>query len=230
MCGRKTLTKDLKSIIEDLSIGEWEHPEYYSPSYNITPGQKSPILIHDEIRRVKWMQWGLIPSWANDINVGYKMINARSETLTRKPSYQGLVSKNRCIVIADGYYEWKREGKRKIPYYIHAPDRCLLTMAGLWTTWKNSVGKTVMTYTVITTEAKTSIRTVHHRMPVILTQELVPQWIGEEHISVSDISSFPHPFQGSLNIFPVSTLVNSPKNNVPDCIKPTYNSETLDMF
>ena len=118
MCGRKTLTKGIKSIIENLTIDEWEDAVNYAPSFNIAPGQLSPVVIQKEHRIVKSMKWGLVPSWAKDVSVGYKMINARSETLTEKPSYQELVSKHRCVVISDGYYEWKREGKRKIPYYI----------------------------------------------------------------------------------------------------------------
>ncbi len=230
MCGRKTLTKDLKSIIEELAINEWKNPEDYSPSYNITPGQRSPVIIQDEKRKVKLMKWGLVPSWSKDESVGYKMINARSETLTEKPSYQGLVSKHRCVVIADGYYEWKREGKRKIPYYIFAPDNRLIPMAGLWSSWTNPGGNIVNTYTVITTEARTTIRTIHHRMPVILSKDVFPKWLNTIDISVPDALTFLHPYTGELATHTVSTMVNSPKNNFPECIRPADNRETLEMF
>ena len=98
MCGRKTLTKDIRSIIEELAIDEWENPEDYFPSYNISPGQRSPIVIKEGQRTVKLMKWGLAPSWSQDESIGFKMINARSETLTEKPAYQGLISKHRCVV------------------------------------------------------------------------------------------------------------------------------------
>ena len=230
MCGRKTLTKDIESIIEELAIDEWEDYKDYSPSFNIAPGQTSPIMIQKTERIVKQMKWGLIPSWSKDKSVGYKMINARSETLTEKPSYQGLLPKNRCVVIADGYYEWKREGKRKIPYYIYAPEKPLLPMAGLWSSWTNSNGEQTLTYIVITTEARTTIRTIHHRMPVILTEETFPSWLDTENISVSDALPLLLPCPGDLTIHPVSPIVNSPQNNSPECIRPANNRETLEMF
>ena len=230
MCGRKTLTKDMKFIIEDLAIDEWEHPENYSPSYNIAPGQKSPVIIQEKQRIVKLMKWGLVPSWSKDETIGYKMINARSETLTEKPSYQGLISKHRCVVISDGYYEWKREGKRRIPYYIFTPEKGLIPMAGLWSSWTGPAGNTVNTYTVITTEAKTTIRTIHHRMPVILNEDTYPNWLNTQNVSVSDALFLLQPYAGNLTTHPVSTLVNSPKNNLPVCTQPADNRETLEMF
>ena len=230
MCGRKTLTKDMQSIIEELAIEEWENSEEYFPSYNIAPGQRSPIVIQEEQRIVKLMKWGLIPTWSKDESIGYKMINARSETLTEKPAYQGLISKHRCVVIADGYYEWKREGKRKIPYYIFSQDKELLPMAGLWSSWTDSEGNTKNTYTVITTEARTTIRTVHHRMPVILDKNTFPHWLDVNKISVTDALPMLLPYNGNLSIQQVSARVNSPNYNSPDCIKPENNSETLDLF
>ncbi|SVB00448.1 uncharacterized protein METZ01_LOCUS153302 [marine metagenome] len=230
MCGRKTLTKNMQSIIEELAIDEWENSEDYSPSYNIAPGQTSPIVIQKDQRIVKKMKWGLVPSWSKDETIGYKMINARSETLTEKPSYQGLISKHRCVVISDGYYEWKREGKRRIPYYIFAPEKGLIPMAGLWSSWTGPEGNTVNTYTVITTEAKTTIRTIHHRMPVILNEDTYPNWLNTENVSVSDALFLLQPYAGNLTTHPVSTLVNSPKNNLPVCTQPADNRETLEMF
>ena len=220
----------MRSIIEELAIDEWENPEDYFPSYNIAPGQRSPIVIQEDQRIVKLMRWGLVPSWSKDESIGYKMINARSETLTEKPSYQGLISKHRCVVIADGYYEWKREGNRKIPYYIFSPENQLLPMAGLWSSWTNPEGNTVDTYTVITTEARTTIRTIHHRMPVILTMDVYPNWLDTKGVSVSEALSFLQPYDGALATHTVSTMVNSPKNNSPECIRPADNRETLEMF
>ena len=220
----------MKFIIEDLAIDDWEYPEDYSPSYNIAPGQKSPVIIQEKQRIVKLMKWGLVPSWSKDETIGYKMINARSESLTEKPSYQGLISKHRCVVIADGYYEWKREGKRRIPYYIFAPEKGLIPMAGLWSSWTGLEGNTVNTYTVITTEAKTTIRTIHHRMPVILNEDTYPNWLNTENVSVSDALFLLQPYAGNLTTHPVSTLVNSPKNNLPVCTQPADKRETLEMF
>ena len=230
MCGRKTLTKDLRSIIEELAIDEWENPEDYSPNYNIAPGQRSPIVIQEDQRIVKLMRWGLVPSWSKDESIGYKMINARSETLTEKPAYQGLISKHRCVVIADGYYEWKREGKRKIPYYIFSKGRGLLPMAGLWSSWTGPEGDTQNTYTVITTEARTTVRTIHHRMPVILNEDTYQNWLNTEDVSVTDALFLLQPYAGDISTHPVSTFVNSPKNNSSVCIQSVDNRETLDLF
>ena len=132
MCGRKTLTRDIQSIIQELAINEWVDPDNYSLSYNIAPTQRSPILIFENSQRVvKQMQWGLIPKWSKDQTIGSKLINARSESLKNKPSFKNLLEKNRCIVITDGYYEWKSSGGEKHPYYFHHPQNRLLLMAGL---------------------------------------------------------------------------------------------------
>jgi len=129
MCGRKTLTRDMQSIIEEMAIEDWLDKDRYSPSYNISPTQQSPVLIDDGKRYVQPMRWGLIPFWAKDMKIGSRLINARSETLLGKPSFRNLVPKQRCVVITDGYFEW--EGSTKTPYYIKHPENKLLPMAGL---------------------------------------------------------------------------------------------------
>ena len=151
MCGRKTLTRDIQSIIEEMAIEEWQDQDLFSPSYNIAPTQFSPIMVDHMGRRVKPMKWGLIPNWAKDKSIGSKLINARSETLLQKPSFQNLVSGKRCVVLTDGYYEWKRTSSKSIPYYIHHPENKLLPLAGLWDIWKDESDKSIFSYTVITT-------------------------------------------------------------------------------
>ena len=220
MCGRKTLTKDMQSIIEELAIEEWENPDNYLPSYNIAPTQNSPILIDNDKRIVKSMRWGLIPSWAKDDKFGTKMINARIETLTEKPSYRKLVSSNRCIVITDGYYEWKKEGDRKVPFYFKDPDDKLLTMAGLYDMWKNPDGYLIPTYTVITKDAQQEIAAIHNRMPVILSQKHLDTWLKTENFSISKALELAKNTKSVLEHFSVSNLVNSVKNNSPDCTLP----------
>ena len=138
MCGRKTLTRDLQSIIEELAIDEYLD-DGFEPSYNIAPTQFSPVLIgKDDSRVLKRMKWGLIPSWSKDEAIGSKMINARSESLLEKPSFQNLVHQNRCVVITDGYFEWKKGNEGSQPFYISHPGKKLLPLAGLWTTWESS--------------------------------------------------------------------------------------------
>ncbi|MFC1535855.1 SOS response-associated peptidase [Candidatus Neomarinimicrobiota bacterium] len=224
MCGRKTLTKDMQSIIEELAIEEWENPDNYLPSYNIAPTQNSPILIDNGKRIVKSMRWGLISSWAKDQKFGARMINARIETLTEKPSYRNLVSDNRCIVIADGYYEWKMVGDKKVPYYFKDPDNKLLPMAGLYDAWKHPDGYIIPSYTIITKEAQKNIAEIHNRMPIILTQAHLDKWLKTENFSVPIALEIASNSRIVLDKYPVSSLVNFAKNNSPDCILPTINT------
>jgi len=223
MCGRKTLTKDMQSIIEELAIEEWENPDNYLPNYNIAPTQNSPILIDNGRRIVKPMKWGLIPSWVKDEKFGARMINARIETLTEKPSYRNLVSTNRCIVITDGYYEWKKDGEKKLPYYFKDPENKLLPMAGLYDVWKHPEGYLIPTYTVITKVAQDDIATIHNRMPIILPQEHLDKWLKTEHFSVSEALEFAKSVNPILENYPVSPLVNSARNNSQKCILPLNN-------
>ncbi len=218
MCGRKTLTRDMQSIIEELAIEEWENPDNYIPNYNIAPTQSSPILIDNGKRIVKAMRWGLIPSWAKDDKFGSRMINARIETLLEKPSYRNLVSSNRCIVITDGYYEWKRTGDGKVPYYLKDPNDKLLPMAGLYDMWKHPDGFLIPSYTIITKEAQKDLATIHNRMPVILPQEHLDEWLKTENSSVSEALKLAKNSKPTFEKYPVSFLVNSVKNNSPDCI------------
>ena len=183
MCGRKTLTRDVQSIIEEMAIEEWQDADLYTPSFNIAPTQSTPIMIDHMGRHVKPMKWGLIPNWAKDESIGSKMINARSETLLQKPSFQNLVPQKRCVVITDGYYEWKKASRKSIPYYIHHPSKKLLPMAGLWDMWENHSGKKIFSYTVITTTPTSTIKDIHHRMPVILKSEDINSWLQVHNTS-----------------------------------------------
>jgi len=220
MCGRKTLTKDMQSIIEELAIEAWKNADNYLPNYNIAPTQNSPILIDNGKRIIKEMRWGLIPSWAKDEKFGARMINARIETLLEKPSYRNLVSSNRCIVIADGYYEWKNESNKKVPYYLRDPNDKLLSMAGLYDVWQNPNGLFVQSYTIITKSAQNNLSNIHNRMPVILPQEHLNTWLKNEKHSESNALELANNSMPDLEYFPVSLLVNSVKNNSPECLKP----------
>ena len=230
MCGRKTLTRDMQSIIEELAIEEW-YDDNFHPSFNIAPTQKSPILISNgKSRIVKPMKWGLIPSWSKDESIGPKMINARSETLTEKPSFQNLINQNRCVVIADGYFEWKRKSDGSQPFYISHPENKLLPMAGLWTTWESTENEIIKSYTVITTAPQKEISHIHNRMPAILNPMAIDEWIHCEKTpsnqAMTNLVSMVKP----LAFHPVSSFVNSPKNNTIDCIRSTQDSSTINLF
>ncbi len=227
MCGRKTLTSDIKNIIQELFVEEWKI-ENYRPSYNIAPSHFSPVLIEkNNLKKVIMMRWGLIHKWSKNHLKSSNMINARLETILEKKTYMELVTTNRCIVITDGYFEWKFEDNKKTPYYIKHAKNKLLPMAGLWTIWKSNE-ITLMTYTVITTKAQKSLCKIHHRMPMILEKKDINNWInckgGNE---IDNIKTF-NP--DNLDFFPVSDFVNSPKNNSIKCIKPYNKKSTLNMF
>ncbi len=153
---------------------------------------------------LRTMRWGLIPSWAKDEKFGARMINARIETLLEKPSYRNLVSSNRCIVIADGYYEWKNKGNTKVPYYLKDPNDKLLPMAGLYDVWQNPNGLFVPSYTIITKDAQNNLSNIHNRMPVILPQEHLNTWLKNEKHSVSNALELANNSRSDLEHFPVS--------------------------
>jgi len=220
MCGRKTLTKDAQAIIEELLVDEWDQKDEYSPSYNIAPTQNSPILVYNNKRKIEHMRWGLIPSWTKDKSIGAKMINARGETLLEKPSFKNLVNGKRCIVITDGYFEWYHSGTSKIPYYFRDPTNNILPMAGLWDEWKSSNGKSIKTYTVITTSPRPEYAHIHNRMPVILHHSVIDVWVNTSEYSSTAALEYVLPYREELEVYPVSTFVNSPKNNTVECISP----------
>jgi len=230
MCGRKTLTKDIQSIIEEMAIESWDDSELYQLNYNIAPTQSSPVMVDKMGRHAKIMKWGLIPNWATDASIGSKLINARAETLLEKPSFQHLVPTQRCVVLADGYYEWKRSNSRAIPYYICHPEKKILPMAGLWDIWKNISGENLFSYTIITTMSNSDLKEIHHRMPVILDNKNIDPWIKVHNISVANAMSLLEPYKNELKFHQVSTLVNSPRNNQIDCIRSVEDSENLSLF
>ena len=162
MCGRNTLTENTKSIIKDFSIDSWDSKQII-PHYNICPSSYTPVLISkNNTRIVRDMKWGLIPSWSSNSSIGNQMINARSESILEKPSFQNLVNKNRCIIFSSGYFEWKTLNNKKHPFYITKSTNKILPLAGLWTTWKSKKSELsleaideVITYPEITKKIST---------------------------------------------------------------------------
>lgn len=220
----------MASIIEELSIDEWEEPERYVPSYNVAPTHTSPILIFEGNRRIRPMRWGLVPSWAKDDSFAARTINARFETLREKPAYRHLLHGKRCIVIADGYYEWSGSSGGKIPNYIYAADGSLLLMAGLWDTWNQSESESLTSYTIITTGATGDMASIHPRMPVIFTGETASTWIDAEKHPFETFTSLFQSSAASLTSHPVSRKVNSVGYNHPDCIEPCVYPSQEQLF
>ncbi|MFZ7943289.1 SOS response-associated peptidase [Neobacillus sp. 19] len=221
MCGRFTLTATIEEIINRFDIQAFMEEELYSPSYNIAPSQSVLAVINDgRSNRMGFLRWGLVPPWAKDVSIGNKMINARAETLSEKPSFRNAFKKKRCLVIADSFYEWKRhEDKSKTPMRIKLKSDEMFAMAGIWEGWKTPDGKTLYTCSVITTGPNDLMKDIHNRMPVILKREDEQTWLNPSAPDPSLLKSLFVPYDDHLmETYEVSTLVNSPKNNTIELI------------
>ena len=195
----------------------------FKPSYNIAPGQQVPVIIREDGRnKAKLMRWGLVPSWSPDPSIGNRMINARSETLTEKPSFKQLLGTHRCLIPADGFYEWRRDGKGKVPMRIVMKDRQLFTFAGLWDVWRGDPeGGDLYTFTIITTNANALLRPIHNRMPVIIDRLAATHWLDPAVSHPGTLSILLQPLPSELMAaYEVSRLVNDPRNDSAACIAP----------
>lgn len=183
MCGRYTMHTDVDKLIEQLKLNFVEIE--LTPRYNIAPTQDVPVIVETEKgRSVKAFRWGLVPHWATDVSIGNKMINARAETLAEKPSFRSLIKSHRCLIPADGFYEWQKgEGKTKTPYFIHRKDEEPFAFAGLWAEWQEKSTDTppIQTCTIITTSANELMEPLHHRMPVILPPDAREEWLNPDN-------------------------------------------------
>jgi putative SOS response-associated peptidase YedK len=219
MCGRYSLFADFREIEERFGEATFDVEEY-EESYNIAPSQMVLSVINDGLKnRLGYLKWGLVPSWAKDPKVGFKMINARAETVHEKPSFREALKKKRCLIVADSFYEWKRTEDRKIPMRIQMKNNELFAMAGLWESWKSPSGELVHTCTILTTEPNDLMSTIHDRMPVILKQADEQTWLNPAVKTIDELRPFLIPLEnGLLEAYEVSDKVNSPKNNAPDLI------------
>lgn len=213
MCGRFSLHSPAQIIAELFQI-QWDDVAF-EPRYNLAPTQVCPVVFNDVSgkRTVEIMRWGLIPSWSKDEKLGAKMINARYETAAEKPSFRRALKKRRCVVPANGFFEWKKNGNEKQPYFIHRPDSELLAMAGLWEQWQG-VGGNITSFTILTRPAQGKVTELHHRMPVCVPLKDLDPWLSCNIGFEGDWFDNPPQF-----IFhPVSKAVNSVKNDTRDCI------------
>ena len=218
MCGRFSRKATLQAIVDEFEIDEVNGA--IEPSYNIAPGQEIAVILKDDSRKLGLLKWGLIPGWAKDPRIGNRMINARAETLAEKPSFKHPVRRKRCLIVADGFFEWKKEGKQKIPMYIFLKDQKPFVFAGLWDTWTSPEGKKVSTCTIITTEPNKFMEKIHNRMPVILPRDHIDIWLNrevqDEHRVLPLLKPYP---EKEMDAYEVSRMVNSPKNNSPQVIQ-----------
>jgi putative SOS response-associated peptidase YedK len=211
MCGRFTF-QPTEAFYAQFQISN--RLDSLVPRYNIAPGQMVPVIIANSPRQIVLMRWGLIPHWAKDSKTAYKMINARVETLMQRPAFRGLLSHNRALVPACGYYEWQGEGRDKTPYYIHPQDDQYLAFAGLYDVWQRPDGEELYTFTIITTDADESMAKLHNRMPVILARALEDAWLDPELTKAHDVLHVLSRSTGlELDAYPVSRLVNKPSHD-----------------
>jgi putative SOS response-associated peptidase YedK len=226
MCGRYYLEENLESLEARYHLTHTDIS--YIPRYNIAPTQYAPVIIKGATKQLKLFKWGLIPSWAKDISIGSKMINARAETLMEKKSFRDAFQKRRCIVPASGFYEWDKVGNKKQPYVFRLSNEKIFSMAGLWDVWKNAQGENIYSFTVITTEPNEYLRPYHHRMAVILHKEDEDRWLDGHMEDLDDLKeifkSYPSRYFESQR---VSDAVNSVRNDYPELIQPVSIEEQI---
>jgi len=236
VCGRYASTKDPATLAVEFDALDATESEAPGADYNVAPTKPVLAIVarhpRDEegkpnpdavVRSVRVMRWGLVPTWSKDRNGGAKMINARSETAATKPAYRDSMARRRCILPADGWFEWKREGGAKEPFYVTNPDDSSLAMAGLWTAWRDPNepdSPWLITCAVLTTDAFGPLAEIHERMPLVLPRESFEEWLAPDKGS-DDVAELLKPSQEIVSRFelrPVSTAVNSIRNNGPELL------------
>ena len=224
MCGRYTLTADAESI--QLAFNLDTVDGWPQPRFNIAPSQQVPVISNRDSGLLSFMKWGLVPSWAKDPKIGYRMINARSETAAEKPSFRTAFKRRRCLIPADGYYEWAKQGKKKTPMYITHAERDIFAFAGLWESWKQPDESWLNTCTILTTRANEKIEPIHHRMTVIVEPEDYELWLAPRELTPDEwLPLMEGPAPEQLLFHEVSTQVNKPVNDNPTVILPVDSTQ-----
>ena len=216
MCGRFTLKVDIEKVAKTFGV---EPTLQTVKRYNIAPTQNVVSIMRNGSAHLAELRWGLIPSWAKEESIGSRMINARAESLAEKPSFKRLLHSKRCLIVADGFYEWKQGNGQKTPMYITMKDDEPFAFAGLWDTWKNPAGEELRTCTIITTEPNEVVAPIHNRMPAILLPDAREAWLD---LSIKDDELLTHllaPYPSdAMTTRAVSRLVNDPKHDSPDVL------------
>jgi putative SOS response-associated peptidase YedK len=214
MCGRFALIKGLDKV--KAYYGAAGHA-VWQESYNIAPSQMIPVVVqNDDGRDIRLMKWGLVPHWAKDEKIGFRMINARSETVDEKPGFRDAFKSHRCIIPASGFYEWRKPDKQ--PFWFSPENDDLFSLAGLWARWKRADGKILESCTILTTDANDKVAPVHDRMPVILGHNAVGAWL-DGATKPQELKELLAPFPAKeMSVVPVSKYVNKPQNTGPACI------------
>jgi len=222
LCGRFVQFSSLRTIADHFQLDPLG--QELTASYNIAPTQEIFAVIYQNGRQLKKFHWGLVPSWSKDLAGASRLINARAETVAQKPSFRTAFKRRRCLILSNGYYEWKGEKGSKQPYYMFLPDQQPLAFAGLWEAWQPGDARddqpTYYSCTIITREASRPVRDIHHRMPLILQPEAYDRWLNPEVQQADYLQKIiDTEYIRKLNYFPVSKMVNRAQNNAPECIK-----------
>ncbi len=220
MCGRFTIRVETPEVVDALEVGSVT--EAVAPSYNVAPGTGVPVVVlEDGLRVLKRFRWGLIPSWAKDPSIGNRLINARGETVAEKPAFRKAFAQRRCLIPADGFYEWKAGPAGKEPWYITLKDRPVFAFAGLWERWKDPEGEEVLSCAIITIAANEFMKPIHHRMPVILPAGAEARWLDPALKDRAALEALLIPYPSNLmQAHPVARTVNSPRNDSEQCVLP----------
>ncbi len=238
MCGRYAATKDPATLAAEFDAIDLDDTGSYTPreDYNVAPTKEEITVVQrhprDEegnpdpdttVRSLRVMRWGLIPHWAKDKSIGSRMINARSDSAATKPAFKSSLAKRRCLVPADGWYEWRKEGGVKQPFYMTTTDGSSIAFAGLWSTWRdkaNEEAEPLVSYTILTTDAIGQLTDIHDRMPLLMAKEHWAKWLDPDEEDVSDLLVAPSmELVESLELRPVSSAVNSVRNNGPELLE-----------
>lgn len=230
MCGRFANSKDLQRLISRFKFIVDDEGWFSGPRYNVAPTQEVLVLRQRAAAEGgavigQPMRWGLVPFWADDPSIGARMINARGESVVEKPAFRRAFASRRCLVPADGFFEWKKLGRGlKQPYHIQLRGSALFAFAGLWEEWRPKDKKDaapLVTFTIITTEANDLVREIHDRMPVILRPEDEAAWLDPANADTAALEKLLHPYPAeAMEAIPVSALVNSPANDSPAVLEP----------
>jgi putative SOS response-associated peptidase YedK len=221
VCGRYVLTSDVAAIQQKFNLTDV--PAQLEPRYNIAPTQPVPVITNQARDTLDFHRWGLIPSWSKDMSIGSRMINARSETAHEKPAFRAAFKRRRCLIPANGFYEWTQtdDSKNKTPMFVHMKGQALFAFAGLWEVWYSTEGDEVRSCTILTSTPNDLVKPLHHRMAVVLREDDYDTWLSPDELGPDVLKPLLQPIASDkMDVYEVSRVVNSPANDVPECIVP----------
>lgn len=217
MCGRFTLTSPPQRLRERFALAAV--PEGLAPRYNIAPSQEVLVIPNRAERLLRPARWGLVPHWAHEAAIGHRLINARAETLAQRPAFRDALERQRCVVLADGFYEWRRRGRARQPFHLRGRDGAPLAFAGLWDVWRAPDGERLASCTIVTVPANAVVAPIHDRMPAILSPAGIDAWLAPARAPAAALLPWLAPCpDAALEAYPVSTWVNTPDHDGPECI------------